>query len=99
MIHPNGRGPFGPKTNYPSSMRDLPVDRAYEEEIPLKLTHLGTASGNTGCPAVYSTDRGTYVVQGWKLADTEARAQLDIPDHEDAIEIPAALLRYFPRTG
>jgi hypothetical protein len=64
----------------------------------VKLTWLGTSSGNTGCPTVYRTDRDTYVVQGWKVTDTEARGQMDIPDHEDAVEIPAALLRYFPRS-
>lgn len=30
----------------------------------MKLTHLGTTSKNGGCPEIYETDRGTYVVQG-----------------------------------
>jgi hypothetical protein len=36
-------------------------------------------------------DRGTIVVQGWKLLDAEARSAMDIPDHEDAVEVPLAV--------
>ena len=32
--------------------------------------------------------------QGWKVADAGALSQMDIPEHEAVIEIPAALLRY-----
>jgi hypothetical protein len=67
----------------------------------VKLTYLGTESGKSGCPSVFATDHGTYVVQGWKVTDPEARAALaerGLPDHEDAVEIPAALLRHFPVT-
>lgn len=63
----------------------------------MKLTHLGTTSGGGGCPELYATDRGTYVVQGAKIIDPEALAQLTergLPDHETAVEIPAALLRF-----
>jgi hypothetical protein len=62
----------------------------------MKLTFLGTSSANGDCPSVYATDKGTYVVQGWKVADGEALSHLDIPDHETVIEIPAELLRYMP---
>lgn len=62
----------------------------------MKLTFLGTSSANGDCPGVYATDHGTLVIQGWKVADAEALSQLDIPDHETVIEIPAALLRYMP---
>lgn len=65
----------------------------------MKLTFRGTNSTNGSCPAVYETDRGTVVVQGWKLdpADKEAweaiRAQ-GLADNESAVEIPRALLPY-----
>lgn len=62
----------------------------------MNLTFLGTSSANGDCPSVYATDKGTFVIQGWKVADREALSQLDIPDHETVIEIPAALLRYMP---
>lgn len=64
----------------------------------MKLTHLGTESIGTGCPSVYATDHGTYVVQGWKIADPDALTTLrerGLPEHEDAIEIPAGLVRHF----
>ena len=62
----------------------------------MKLTHLGTESGDDGCPSLFATDRGTYVVQGWKVTDPNARAAMRIPDHEDAVEIPARLVHHFP---
>ncbi|MFI9384401.1 hypothetical protein [Kutzneria sp. NPDC052558] len=61
----------------------------------MKLTHIATESGKSGCPSFFATDRGTYVVQGWRIDDVEALAALHergLPDHETAIEIPAALV-------
>ncbi|WP_158840972.1 hypothetical protein [Saccharothrix deserti] len=66
----------------------------------MRLTHLGTESGKSGCPSVFATDRGTYVVQGWKVTDPDALAELakrGLPAHEDAVEIPADLLQHFPQ--
>ncbi|GAA0516333.1 hypothetical protein GCM10011581_46220 [Saccharopolyspora subtropica] len=63
----------------------------------MKLTHLGTTSGGGGCPELYETDRDTYVVQGTRITDPEALATLrerGLPDHETAVEIPKALLRF-----
>jgi hypothetical protein len=34
-----------------------------------------------------------YVVHGWRITDAEALTQLDMPEHETAVEIPAELLR------
>jgi hypothetical protein len=64
--------------------------------MTMKLTFLGTSSENGQCPTFYATDRGTYVVQGWKITDHETLSQMDIPDHETAVEIPAELLRFAP---
>jgi hypothetical protein len=67
---------------------------------PVKLTHIATESGKTGCPSVFATDKGTYVVQGWKVTDPEALAALHergFPTHETAVEIPADLARHFPQ--
>lgn len=61
----------------------------------MRLTHLATESGKTGCPSTFMTDRGTYVVQGWRVDDPEAVATLaerGLLAHETAVEIPAALL-------
>ncbi|MEU4444916.1 hypothetical protein AB0K14_03115 [Actinosynnema sp. NPDC050801] len=66
----------------------------------MKLTFLGTTSNSGSCPNLYATDRGTYVVQGSKITDPEALAALHergLPDHETAVEIPAALLSFAPK--
>ncbi|NEB03321.1 hypothetical protein [Streptomyces sp. SID13726] len=48
-------------------------------------------------PTLYLDDeKGTYLVQGWKVVDAARRAQLDLPDHEDVIEIPQRMVRFFP---
>jgi hypothetical protein len=63
----------------------------------MKLTFLGSESKDGQSPTLYATDRGTLVVQGWKITDETVRAQLrHLPDHEDVIEIPTALTKHFP---
>jgi len=64
----------------------------------MELTVLGSTSINGDCPTLYATDRGTYVVQGVKL-DARVLAQMTLPDHETAVEIPAALLKFAPDKG
>ena len=63
----------------------------------MKVTFLGTGSQDGSCPSVYATDRGTWVIQGYRVDDPEALAAMDIPDHETVVEIPAELLPYLPR--
>jgi hypothetical protein len=61
----------------------------------MRLRHLGTDSGKTGCPALYATDRGTYVVPGWRVTDPEAIGDLiDLRENEFYVEIPRGLLRF-----
>ena len=60
----------------------------------MKLTFIRKAidSGETNCPSLYRTDRDTFVVQGWRILDPEALAQLDIPAHETVVEVPIDVL-------
>lgn len=61
----------------------------------MQIRLLGTSSGHTGCPALYETDRGTYVVQGKLVTDEAAIASLvDVRDDEFYVEIPRDLLRF-----
>ena len=61
----------------------------------MKLRLLGTSSGKNGCPALYATDRGTYIVQGKLVTDAEAVASLvDVRDDEFYVEIPRDLVRF-----
>jgi hypothetical protein len=41
---------------------------------------------------VYVTSAATLVVQGWVIADGEAREGMKIPAGEDAVEIPIRML-------
>lgn len=65
-----------------------------------ELTFLGKDADSVGgnCPSVFKTGRNSYVVQGWKIKDPQALAQLKaagMPDWEDAVEIPENLARLF----
>jgi hypothetical protein len=63
--------------------------------MSIKMRLLGTSSGKNGCPALYATDRGTYVVQGKRVTDAEAIAALvDVRNDEFYVEIPKDLLRF-----
>jgi hypothetical protein len=67
-------------------------------ENPMKLRFLGSNSTGGQSPTLYETDRGTFVIQGWKVLDTEALSAMNIPDHETAIEVPMALLDFAPHS-
>jgi hypothetical protein len=64
----------------------------------MRLRHLGTESNKTGCPALYATDRRTFVVQGWKVNDPRELADLvEVRDDDIYVEIPKGLLRHDDR--
>lgn len=53
-----------------------------------------------GSPTVYyDEEQDTYVLQSWKLLDPERLAQMDIPDHETAIEFPRRMMQFFPEVS
>lgn len=65
----------------------------------MKLTFVGSSSGNGGCPTVFRTERGTVVIQGTTITDPQALAEMarhgnGIPSYESAVEVPAELLRF-----
>jgi hypothetical protein len=59
----------------------------------MQLTFIRKCSNGGQSPTLYRTDRGTFVVQGYKVEDPDALATLDLPDHETAVEVPTALLK------
>jgi hypothetical protein len=66
-----------------------------EVRCPMRLRLLGMDSGKTGCPTLYATDRGTYVVRGKKVDDPEAiRDLIRVAEDEYYVEIPKGLLAY-----
>ncbi|MEE6262922.1 hypothetical protein [Plantactinospora sonchi] len=66
----------------------------------MKLTFVRKTAQSqvNNCPSLYRTDRGTFVVQGWRISDPEALSQLDIPPHETAVEVPADVLAEIAKT-
>jgi len=61
----------------------------------MRLRFLGSDSGGGGCPSLYATDRGTYVVQGWTVTDPEALGDLrEVLEGESFVEIPREVLRF-----
>jgi hypothetical protein len=55
----------------------------------MKLTRLGVGGCWDGtCPTLYRSDRGTIVVQGWVVNDSEVTP----PEGEALVEIPVELL-------
>lgn len=49
----------------------------------MKLRFLGNNTNKNGCPSLFLTDRGTYIVQGWR-----------VPGRDDVLEIPHPLLAF-----
>jgi hypothetical protein len=51
-------------------------------------------------PTVYYDDvTGNYLLQGWRVTDTERLSQMDMPDHETVIEFPKRMMQFFPEVG
>lgn len=46
------------------------------------------------CPTIYINEAGNFVVQGFKIAQKD-KAKINVPDHEDAIEVPSDFLKEF----
>ncbi|GII90626.1 hypothetical protein [Sinosporangium siamense] len=44
-------------------------------------------------PIVFVTEEGNLIIQGSLVSSAEVREQMDIPDHEDCVEVPKSSLR------
>jgi hypothetical protein len=79
------------------AMFDLAEDEALVDVYARLMTHL--ANGGLGgevthkvYPIVHVRENGRYILRGKRVTDTKALAQMNIPDHETAIEIPKAAM-------
>jgi hypothetical protein len=54
----------------------------------MKLRRIAGTCVDDDCPTVYLSDRGTVVVQGYKVSEG-----VKLADDEEAVEIPVDLLR------
>ncbi|MGH3588714.1 MAG: hypothetical protein ACRDQ0_20590 [Pseudonocardia sp.] len=65
----------------------------------VKLTFLGKDSTPDDSPTLYATDQDSYVVQGWIVTDPAILARHALPDDEEIVEIPPALLAFLANDG
>lgn len=56
----------------------------------MKVEKLVGGCDDGDCPTIYTTDRGTVVVQGGRVGQADG---LKLGDGEDAVEIPLELLK------
>jgi hypothetical protein len=68
-------------------------------DADVKLTFLGKDSTPDDSPTLYATDQDSYVIQGWVVTDPEILARHALPDDEEIVEIPPALLAYLANDG
>jgi hypothetical protein len=61
-----------------------------EQQTPVKIIEIWSCKAKH-CPAVFETDRDTFIVQGKVLRNVDRSVVTPGPD-EDAVEIPADLL-------
>lgn len=68
----------------------------------MALHYLGKdpESGENRSPTVYYDDeRGTYLLQSWKVTDPQRLNQLNVPEHETVIEFPPRMMQFFPEVS
>jgi hypothetical protein len=61
----------------------------------LKLIAGDPESNPANSPTLYRTDRGSWLVQGWVVADAGALAEMNIPEGETVVEIPDRMIPFF----
>lgn len=59
----------------------------------LRVIRDGSCGDGRTCPALAETDRDTYLVVGRTVTDPEALSALGIGPGEQAVEVPASLLK------
>jgi hypothetical protein len=65
----------------------------------MQLRFLGKNSTPGDSPTLYATDRDSYVVQGWIVTARDIVEQLDVPENETAVEVPAELFEHLVKDG
>jgi hypothetical protein len=65
----------------------------------MEIRFLGKETEHGDSPTLYATDRGTYLVQGWKVTAPEIFVKLDVPESETVVEIYAHLLTHLAMDG
>jgi hypothetical protein len=78
-------------------------DFSKQEDPLMRVRFLGKDPDSQveNSPTLFATDRTdrvTYIVQGWKVTDSQALADIGpVPEHETLIEIPEDVLVMYAR--
>lgn len=65
----------------------------------MALTKLVSDCREGPCPTWWRTEDGRYIVQGFRVLDSERLAQLGLPENETAVEVSAELLEGYFRVA
>ena len=65
----------------------------------MRLTFLGKESVPDQSPALYATDRDSYIVQGWIVTDPQILTVIMVPEDETIVEVPAKLMTHLAKDG
>jgi hypothetical protein len=78
-------------------LRESKLRQVRKESWNMELTFVAKDPDSVpdGSPALYRSDRGSWIVQGWAVTDPAALAALNLLEGETCVEIPGRLIRYF----
>ncbi|WP_371781450.1 hypothetical protein [Streptosporangium subroseum] len=83
---------------------DIPEDETVVEVPPQLLTHLAKDGlegvvTSWGPPIVHVKEGGNYIIQGKRVDAAETLGQMDIPDHEDCVEVAKSAMESLLNEG
>lgn len=61
--------------------------------MKIARTVVGACGSGPTCPEVHVLEDGRWLIRGYKLADAGMRDHLDMPHNEDAVLLPADIVR------
>lgn len=70
----------------------------------MELRFLGKVTDGGNSPTLYDTSevmygRPVYILQGWKITDSQTLASLHLQEDEAVIAVPKELMGYLPKEG
>ncbi|MEV0468879.1 hypothetical protein [Streptomyces prunicolor] len=69
-----------------------------ERGTVMKITFVGGSTGQGGSPRLYRDEEsGDFIVQGYLIGDPNDLVQMNIPDGETVVRVPASLFSYLPK--
>jgi hypothetical protein len=76
-------------------VRNIVHSSRQERPVQIRLIAADPESQPTNSPTLYKTDRGSWIVQGWVVTDSEVLTQMGIPEGEACVEIPDRMTPFF----